>query len=73
MTNLQIAKPQRLQNTIQFCLKTVLNIVRKDNKLFKFVNLRICDLRNLVADRPPLSNILKRKCAQEAHLDNAVS
>jgi hypothetical protein len=28
--------------------------VRKSNKLFKSVILRICDLRNLFADRPPL-------------------
>jgi hypothetical protein len=28
--------------------------VRKSNKLFKSAHLRICDLRNLFADRPPL-------------------
>jgi hypothetical protein len=31
-----------------------LRMVRKSNKLFKTANLRICDLRNLLADRPPL-------------------
>jgi len=28
--------------------------VRKSNKLLKSPNLRICDLRNLFANRPPL-------------------
>ncbi len=31
--------------------------VRKSNKLFKSENLRICDLRNFIADRPPLKQM----------------
>jgi hypothetical protein len=37
--------------------------VRQNNKLFKSANLRICYLRNLFVDRPPLSatlNILQK-------------
>jgi hypothetical protein len=58
-----------LQNNAQLCLKTVLKVwvrksqirkvshlrkVRKSVTLFKSANLRICDLRNQVADRPLL-------------------
>ncbi len=31
--------------------------VRKSNKLFMHANFRICDFRNLFADRPPLLTI----------------
>ncbi len=31
-----------------------LRMVQKSNKLFKSANLRICDLRNLIAERPSL-------------------
>jgi hypothetical protein len=42
----------------QICKMPNLRKVRKSKKI-KSANLRICDLRNLFADHPPLKNIRK--------------
>jgi hypothetical protein len=35
-------------------IRKLSQFVRKSNKLYKSANFRICDLRNLFADSPPL-------------------
>ncbi len=70
----QIANPQIPQTYMvrksQIRILQYLQKVRKSKKKFQSANLRICDLRNLLADRPPLTvNIIKQPVHRRPTLD----
>jgi hypothetical protein len=56
-------KLRKSANHKKYCVRKTANPklphlrkIRKYNKFFKSENLRICDLRNLFAERPPVLN-----------------
>jgi len=60
----QITKSPKIANP----QSVILRKVHKSNKLLNSANLRICDLRNLFADRPPLLAKYCYLCSSQSSL-----